>query len=148
MILADFNILVYAFREDSPEHDPFREWLNRCLAGSQSFALSDIVLSGFLRIVTHPKIFHPATPWERARHFVEALRNAPTSVRILPSDRHWNIFMNLCSHVSARGNSIPDAFLAALAIEHGCNLYSADHGFARFPGLRWAHPLRSSRGLE
>ena len=142
MILTDINVLVYAFREDSPDHDRFRDWLQTCLRGNEPLALSDSVLSGFLRIVTHPKVFYPPTPWDRAREFVEALRSAPTAVRVNPGGLHWELFMGLCERVDARGNSLPDALLAALAIERGCCLYSADHGFARFPGLRWAHPLR------
>ncbi|MBT9583117.1 type II toxin-antitoxin system VapC family toxin [bacterium] len=142
MILPDVNVLVYAFREDSPDHEKFRNWLQQCLDSSETLALTDFALSGFLRIVTHPKVFHPATPWERARHFVESLRQARMCIRVGPGDFHWDIFLGLCAHVNARGNTIPDAFLAAIAIERGCRLYSADHGFSRFPGLSWAHPLR------
>lgn len=143
MILPDVNVLVYAFREDSPDHEGYARWLQERLDGSEPVALADFVLSGFLRIVTHPRIFHPVTPLNCAVDFVEAVKAASTSVRLRPSERHWSVFLDLCAQAGARGNAIPDAYLAALAIEQGCTLYTADHGFARYPGLRWFHPLRS-----
>ena len=100
-----------------------------------------MVSSGFLRIVTHPRIFKEPTPLDQALAFIEALRSSPSTIPVIPAERHWDLFTGLCARVGATGNTIPDAFLAALAIEHNATWITADRGFARFPGLRWQHPL-------
>jgi toxin-antitoxin system PIN domain toxin len=141
MLLLDVNILVYAFRQDSPNHLAFRRWLEEMIAAGISFGLCDPVLSGFLRIVTHPRIFAPPTPLDAALDFAEALRAQPNSVLIAPGGRHWAIFTALCRDAGAPGNWIPDAYLAALAIESGCELITTDRDFGRFPGLRWRLPF-------
>lgn len=99
------------------------------------------MLSGFLRIVTHPRIFTVPTPIEDAIDFVGALRGQPNCVPVEPGSRHWEIFVNLCRDGHAKGNLVPDAYLAALAIESGCVWITTDRDYARFPGLRWRHPL-------
>lgn len=141
MILLDVNILVYAHREDAPDHPAYREWLEVRLNSLEPCGLSNLVLAGCLRIITHPKIFTPPTPLTEAFLFVEQLRSH-SSVRIVnPGAAHWRIFTQLCQKVQAKGNSIADAYHAALAIESGCEWVTTDRGFARFPGLRWRHPL-------
>jgi toxin-antitoxin system PIN domain toxin len=140
MILADVNILVHAFRQDSPHHASIRGWVEKVLESDTAIALSEVVLSGFLRVVTHPRVFDPPTPLAEALGFAEALRAQPTCVRVEPGDRHWEIFVRLCQQADARGNLIPDAYLAAIAIEHGCELVSTDRDFSRFDGLRWSVP--------
>jgi uncharacterized protein len=99
------------------------------------------VLSGFLRIVTHPRIFHDTTSLKVALGFIEEIRERPNCVLISPGARHWEIFINLCKSSGARGNLIPDAYLAALAIESGTEWITSDRDYARFTGLRWRHPL-------
>lgn len=107
----------------------------------EPLGLSSLVLSGFLRVVTHPRVFRDPTPLETALDFVEAVRTAPNRVELAPGQRHWAIFSRLCTDADARGNLVPDAFLAAMAIEQGATWWSADRGFARYPGLRWRHLL-------
>lgn len=141
MRCVDVNVLVNAHREEAAHHERYRDWLEEARRASEPLGLAPIVLSGFLRVVTHARIFKEPTPLERALTFVEALRASPASLSVIPGDRHWEIFTELCERVGAVGNTIPDAFLAALAIEHGATWVSADRGFARFPGLRWQHPL-------
>ena len=141
MLLLDVNILVYAFRVDAPDHTAYRQWLEGVVAAVGPFGLADIVLSGFLRIVTHPRIFDPPTPIEPALQFAEALRAQPTSMMVGPGPRHWAIFVDLCRRTPARGNLIPDAYLAALAIESGSEFISTDRDYARFAGLRWRPPF-------
>lgn len=140
MILADVNVLIRAFREDAPDHPRYRDWLERSVAGESAFGVSDLVLSGFLRIATHPRIFDPPTPLERALEFVEALRAQPNCVQISPGERHWSIFTRLCRDANARGNLVPDAYLAALAIETGSEWVTIDRDFSRFSGLKWHLP--------
>jgi toxin-antitoxin system PIN domain toxin len=141
MLLIDVNVLVYAFRKDSPDHERYAAWLNALVGGDEAYGIADLVLSGFLRIVTHPKIFIPPSSLKRALTFVERVRGCPGCVPISPGPRHWDIFTRLCREAAVRGNLVPDAYLAALAIESGSEWITADRGFGRFPGLRWRHPL-------
>ncbi|MDQ2668620.1 MAG: type II toxin-antitoxin system VapC family toxin [Gemmatimonadota bacterium] len=141
MILLDVNILVYAFRTDSPRHAEYHAWLQERLRGREPVGCSDVVLSGVLRVLTHPRVFDPPTPVSVALEYVNFLRNSSNHVAIAPGPRHWEIFSELCSAINAKGNTVPDAYLAALAIEHGCEWITADRGFARYRGLRWRHPL-------
>jgi len=144
MRLVDVNVLVYAFREDAPGHAEYRTWLDALVASDEAYAVSDQVLSGFLRVVTHPRVFHPPTPLESALAFVEAFRNRPNALPIAADARHWDIFVRLCRETEARGNLVPDAWLAALAIEAGCEFITSDRDYARFQTLRWRHPLQAA----
>ncbi|HEX9754308.1 MAG TPA: type II toxin-antitoxin system VapC family toxin [Gemmatimonadales bacterium] len=141
MILPDVNVLVYAFREDAPQHGRYRDWLRARVAAAEGFGLAELVLSGVLRVLTHPRIFAPPTPVSRALDYAEKLRTQPNAVLVQPGPRHWEIFTGLCARVDAKGTLIADAYLAALAIEHGCEWITTDRDFARFPELRWRHPL-------
>jgi toxin-antitoxin system PIN domain toxin len=140
MVLVDVNVLVHAFREDAPRHAELRAWLEKLVESDSAFAVADLVLSGFLRVVTHPRVFAPPTPMEGALEFVEALRSQPNCIVVSPGERHWSIFTRLCDEADARGNLVPDAYLAALAIETGSELITTDRDFARFPGLDWRPP--------
>ena len=144
MILPDVNVLIYAYSDDAPDHQAHREWLRTVVDSESRFALSDLVLSGFLRIVTNPRAASRPASVAEALLFVEALRGRPNCVRVAPGARHWEIFARLCRNVAARGNLVPDAYLAALAIESGSELMTTDRDFSRFPGLRWRHPLDHS----
>ncbi len=107
-----------------------------------AYGVSDLVLSGFVRIVTHPRVFaYPSRP-DRALEFASVLRQQPNAVPLAAGPRHWEIFVRLCRDAGAKGNLVPDAYVAALAIESGSELVTTDRDFARFPGLRWRHPLR------
>ncbi|HYE97988.1 MAG TPA: type II toxin-antitoxin system VapC family toxin [Planctomycetota bacterium] len=141
MILPDVNVLVHAHREDSPHHTAARTWLERALADPEPLGLLDLVLSGFVRVVTHPRVFLTPTPLDLALEFTEHLRASPRAVRVQPGERHWGIFADLCRAARAKGNLIPDAFLAAAAVEAGGIWVSTDREYARFPGLRWQAPF-------
>jgi toxin-antitoxin system PIN domain toxin len=143
MLLPDVNVLIYAHREDAPEHDRYAAWLQTLTASREPFALSDVVLAGFLRIVTNPRIFDPPTPMATAVAFCQRLVDWPRASLIVPSRRHWELFVSLCGGI--KGPLVADAYIAALAIEHGCELITTDGDFARFPGLRWRHPLAAPR---
>ncbi len=145
MRLADVNVLVYAFRTDAPAHAAHRGWLEALVASDEAYAVSDYVLAGFLRIVTHPRVFLPPTPLDSALAFTTAFRERANAVPVHPGARHWDIFTRLCRAVNARGNLVPDAWLAAVAIESGCEFITTDRDYARFPDLRWRHPLDQPR---
>jgi uncharacterized protein len=141
LILPDVNVLVYAFRKDAPDHDQFRTWLESTINSETSYGLSDLVLSGFIRIVTHPRIFRLPSSIDDAMGFVTQLRDTPTRIAIAPGPSHWKIFTRLCNDANAKGNLAPDAYLAALAIESGCEWITTDRDYSRFPGLNWRHPF-------
>ena len=141
MKLLDVNVLVYAHREDAPQHRHYRIWLEQLLVGPEPFAVADLVLSGFLRVVTHPRIFDPRTDLELALRFVETVRESTDCVVVAPGPKHWSIFARLVRESGCRGNLIPDAFLAAIAIESSCTWITTDRDYSRFKGLNWRHPL-------
>jgi toxin-antitoxin system PIN domain toxin len=140
VILPDVNILVYAHRRDTQRHRALRRWLEDIIEADEAYAMSDLVVSGFVRVVTHPRIFREPSSLADALAFAEQLLDQPHCVRVQPGPRHWDIFVRLCRQASARGNMVPDAFLAALAIEAGCEWITTDRDFARFEELRWRHP--------
>jgi len=141
MILCDVNVLVYAYRVEAHEHERYADWLRTTIESDEAYAVSDLVLSGFLRIVTHPRVMKAPAPIASALTFANAVRTRANAVRLAPGPRHWGIFERLCETADATGNLVPDAYLAALAIEHGAELVTTDRDFARFSDLRWRHPL-------
>jgi len=110
-----------------------------------AYAISELVLSGFVRVTTNPRVFDPPMPLERALAAAEALRVRPNCVIVAPGPRHWDVFARLCQESGAKGNIVADAYLAALAIESGSEWITTDRDYARFPGLRWRHPLGAPR---
>ena len=144
MILIDVNVLVHAFHDGAPEHDRYRDWLDAVVIAPEPFGVSELVLSGFIRVATHPRIFDPPAPVDQAIDFADVLRDQPNAVIVKPGQRHWGIFTDLCASAGAKGNLVPDAYLAALAIESGSEWITTDRDFSRFPGLRWRHPLAAS----
>ena len=144
MKLCDINVLVYAHRQDScPDHELYADWLIKLATRQEAFALSEAVLAGFIRIVTNPRIFADPTPVDKAIEFCENLKKRSQACLLKPGDRNWAIFENLCQKIPARGKLVADAWHAALAIEYDCEWISADGDFARFPGLKWSHPLKA-----
>ncbi len=141
MLAPDVNVLVYAFREELPEHDACRVWLEGVVRADAAFAVFDVVLSGFVRVVTHPRVFKTPTPLDAALDFTDVVRTRPNAVVVQPGPRHWSVFERLCRESRARGNLIADAYLAALAIESGCEWVTTDRDYARFDGLKLLNPL-------
>jgi toxin-antitoxin system PIN domain toxin len=141
MILLDVNVLVYAHREDAVDHTQYKQWLEGVIKGGQPYGMSDHVLSGFLRIVTHPRVFTPPSPIQAALDFARQVRDQPDCRAVAPGLRHWQIFTELCQKTSATGNLIPDVWFAALAIESDYEWITTDRDYRQFPGLRWRHPL-------
>ncbi len=141
MILLDVNVLVDAYRADADRHVEVKGWLEKALGGPAGVAVSDLALSGCLRIITHRKIYKEPTPLAMALEYVEDFRSREEVHILVPGKDHWRIFMDLCRKAEARGNLVPDAYHAALALEYGCEWVTLDRDFARFPKLRWRHPL-------
>jgi toxin-antitoxin system PIN domain toxin len=141
MILADANLLLYAYNTSAAEHKRARAWLGQSLSQSELFGLSWQTITAFIRIGTNPRAFDSPLTTKEATAAVAAWLERPM-VRILsPGPGHWEIFERLLIEGQVRGPLVMDAHLAALAIEHGAVLHSTDRDFARFPGLKMANPL-------
>ncbi|MGA2589183.1 MAG: type II toxin-antitoxin system VapC family toxin [Bryobacteraceae bacterium] len=140
MLMPDVNILVYAHRQESPGHRRYAAWVVECATGPEPFALSELVLHGFVRVVTNPRVFDPPSTAGQAFKFLDALLSRPTCNLARPGPRHWGIFRLLCESSQLRGKLVADAAHAAVAIETGCEWVTADTDFSRFsPPLRWIH---------
>lgn len=142
MVAPDVNVLVYAHRVESPDHPRYVTWLRELATGPEPFALVDAVGAAFVRIVTNPRLWRPATTPNVALDFVGRLRARRGCRLLLPSTSTWPIFARLVSSSGARGKLVADAWLAANVMEHACTLATCDSDFARFDGLRWVHPLK------
>ena len=143
MLIPDVNVLIYAFREDSERHQEYREWFEAKLTGYELVGLSELVLSGFLRIVTNHRAFKEPSRPAKALEFCQAALSAPTAAPVRPGSRNWAVFSELYGKVQAKGNVVADLYHAALAIEHDATWVTTDRGFARFPDLRWELPLEA-----
>lgn len=140
MIVPDVNILVYAFRADSAEHRTYAPWLNEALT-RESIGVSDTILSGFVRIVTHPRITTAPAPIDTAMAFARSLVAAPRTQWLTGGASAWSRLDALtATDHGIRGNLVPDAYIAALTLANGARLATRDRGFARFPDLRWFDP--------
>ncbi len=144
MFLLDANVLIYAFRRDSPFHGPCYAWLRAALAGTEPVATTGLVELAFLRITTLPSLGKAAAAPSDAFAFLHALRREPMGVRIEPGPEHDGILTRLCEQLRLRGNDLNDAYLAALAFEHDATLVTADRDFGRFPDLPLIDPIAAS----
>lgn len=139
MTLCDVGVLLNAMVERADHHEVCRRELERLRATPDQMALSELVLAAVVRIGTNPRVFQPCPTAAEVFEFLDALAG-PRQVRwISPGPRHWTLFKDLVLGLDIRGSDTTDAYLAALAMEHGCEWWTTDGGFARFPGLRWRH---------
>jgi len=141
MILLDANLLVYAHVRNMPQHIRAKTWLDGEINHGGRVGMPWPSLLGFLRLVTNPRVFSRPEPLDRAWRMVAGWLDNPNVWIPVPTDRHLEALHRLLPATAGRPNLVPDAHLAALAIEHGLTLCSADGDFARFPGLRWQNPL-------
>ncbi len=140
MILADVNVLIYAFRADSARHAVCKPWLDAVVGGDAQFGVSPQALGAVARILTNPRIFVHPSPIGEVFAFCDNLLGQPHCEVVGPGARHWMIFQRLCVEAGARGPLIADAWFAALAVERGCVWITYDRDYARFPGLQWREP--------
>jgi toxin-antitoxin system PIN domain toxin len=132
---------VLAHRRDQEDHERVRVWLEDEVNSERPFLLADLAVAGFLRVVTSPRIYARPTTLTTAIGFVDGLFDQPTCIPASAGERHWPIMRELLRGGDARGNLVPDAHLAAIAVEHGATVATRDRGFARFPDVRWVDPL-------
>ena len=141
MILVDANILLYACNSAAAPHAKSRDWLDEKLNGAAPVGLPWPSLLAFLRIATNPRAFRNPLTTAAAREQVSNWLSAETVWAPEPTEHHAAVLGKLLALPGVYGNLVPDAHLAALAIEHGLTLCSTDGDFARFPGLTWLDPL-------
>ncbi|MBX6326457.1 MAG: type II toxin-antitoxin system VapC family toxin [Chthoniobacterales bacterium] len=141
MILVDANVLLYAQDSTCPQHDRARSWWDTLLSGGDDVALCWPVITAFLRIVTHSRIYRQPLSTAEALAVVNRWLTHPTVRLLTPTPEHWRLFQELLTTGQATANLVSDAHLAALAREHGATVASTDADFARFRGLRWVNPL-------
>lgn len=141
MILVDANILLYAEDSLQSRHQKARAWWDGQLSGTGVVCLCWTVLSAFIRIGTNPRVFEHPLSLEQALARVQSWLDQPCTRVVRPTERHWTVFKQMLTDGQAVANLVTDAHLAALAIEHGCELASSDSDFARFPKLKWRNPL-------
>jgi uncharacterized protein len=141
MLVVDVNVLVDAHRIGAPRHEAILAWLDATRIGDEALTIPGSVASSFLRIVTNRRVFPDPASIDVALAFVDALMAGPAVRRIEPGPAHWALFADICRASRAVGDLVPDAWLAALAIENRATLVTSDRGFGRYPGLKWRDPL-------
>jgi uncharacterized protein len=141
VILPDVNLLIYAVDRTSPRHAAARAWIEGLLSGSETVALAWPALTAFVRLATHPAVFEAPLSPSQAFDLVDGWLAQPMVVVAQPGDRHHVLMRELLEPLGTAANLVPDAHLAAIAIEHGATLASSDRDFSRFAGLRWSDPL-------
>lgn len=140
MIALDVNVLVAAVHVVAPDHAQTRDWLERAISAPEPVGVSDAVLAGTLRVLTHPRVFDPPVPIDRALEVLDPIVDHPGVVIIRPLPGFWARLRDLCATTRANGNLVADAAHAVLAMQHGAVFITRDRDFARFPSLRWRPP--------
>lgn len=141
MIIPDINLLIYAYNEVAPHHVKAKSWWERLLSEDTLVGIPWAVTFGFVRLMTHREVLVKPVPVGACCDFVEEWFGRPNVQPLEPGPRHLSIFRTFLSTIRMGGNLVTDAHLAALSVEHSCELHSNDSDFSRFPGLRWINPL-------
>src|SRR5262249_6667243 len=135
MLLPDVNVILSGFRADHPHHTRARAFLDGARAGDEILGLSDVALASVVRLATNVRVFLRPDTAESILEYLDALLEPPGQL-LRAGATHWSRFCDLCQHLNLRGNLVPDAYLAAIALEQGAELVTFDRGFGRYPGLR------------
>jgi hypothetical protein len=143
MIIPDVNLLVYAYNTEDPSHAQAKRWWEELLNGTDPVGLPWVTITGFLRLVTHPRVLVDPMSVGQATEQVRAWLECPSVLTVEPGKKFSAIFLGLLDEAGTAGNLTTDAYLAALAIEHQAELHSNDADFSRFKGLRWRNPMKA-----
>lgn len=141
MIVPDVNLLIYAYNRDAPHHAEAKAWWEELLSSDDPVGLPWATMLGFIRLMTHRAVLVTPLAADRAVAHVRSWHRRPNVGVLEPGPRHLELLGRLFEATGTAGRLTTDAHLAALAIEHQCELHSSDADFARFPGLRWRNPL-------
>ena len=140
MLVLDVNVVLAAHRGDHPHYGAVRPWLEKVLAGDEGFAVPLMVATSFLRLATNRRVFRIPTPLSDAFAFLDALMAQPGHLGLEPGPHHLRLVRDLCETYDATGDLIPDAVIAALAVEHAAAVATLDRDFARFTSVRQVRP--------
>ncbi len=140
MKLVDANVLLYAVNSDADHHERSRRWLDASLSGADTVGFAWIALLAFVRLSTREGLFPRPLPMDAAMDRVDAWLAAPSAVVLEPTLDHGRVLRSLLAPLTTAGNLVNDAHLAALAVEHKCEIVSFDNDFSRFTGVRWQQP--------
>ncbi len=141
MIVPDLNLLLYAFNDGASEHAAARKWWEGMLNGEENIGLTWVVVTGFLRQITHPSIVAKPLTTRAAMDIVDQWFEWRHVYPLNPGSEHLMLFRRCIEAVGTGGNLVTDCHIAAIAMEHGAVVYSNDRDFGRFPGLRWRNPI-------
>jgi uncharacterized protein len=136
VLLPDVNVLLAGFRSDHVHHKLARRFLEEARSRGATIGLADVALSSVVRLATNSRVFVRPDRVDAALAFLDILLEPPAQL-VLAGPTHWTRFAELCRHLQLRANLVPDAYLAAIALEQGAQLITFDRGFGRYPGLRW-----------
>ncbi len=140
MKLVDANVLLYAVNSDADHHERSRRWLDESLSGEDTVAFAWIALLAFVRLATREGLFPHPLSMDGAMDRVDSWLSAPSAVVLEPTIEHGRVLRSLLAPLTTAGNLVNDAHLAALAVEHKCDIVSFDNDFSRFAGVRWREP--------
>lgn len=140
MIIPDVNVLVHAWWQEAPEHNRARGWLESAVAAPDVLGVSELVLSGAVRVLTHAAVTNGAFTSHDVLRRADELVGSDGVSPVRAGSRHWTIFRDLCASVGAMGNQVPDCYHAALALENDAVWVSTDRFFDRVDGLQWRRP--------
>jgi toxin-antitoxin system PIN domain toxin len=144
MIVPDVNLLIHAYNSDAPHHAAAKAWWEDLLSSDQPVGLPWATSLGFIRLMTHRAVLVTPMVPQRAVDIVRSWHMRPNVYVLEPGPRHLEMLERLFAALGTAGRLVTDAHLAALAIEHQCELCSNDPDFSRFPGLRWRNPLAAT----
>jgi toxin-antitoxin system PIN domain toxin len=144
VIVVDANLLIYAYHPRAAEHEKSRAWLEAVLSGPDLVCFAWLTLWAFLRIATNPRVFEQPLSTSEAEAAISSWLAQPVAGIAEPGERHWDILRGLVRDGQATGPLVMDAVLAAIALEHGATICTADRDFSRFPGIRWMNPLAAN----
>lgn len=140
MLLLDVNVVLAVHRADHPAHANTRSWFESMIAASERFSVPALIWGSFLRLATNRRIFEVPTPRADAFDFIDAVRAQPAHLDVGPGPRHLELLRQVCDEADADGDLVPDAVIAALALEHGCTVVTLDRDFARFSSVEHLRP--------
>ena len=141
MIVPDVNLLIYAYNSDAPHHSDAKGWWEDLLSSDEPVGMPWVTMLGFIRLMTHGAVLLTPLPAAHAIAHIRSWHTRPNVSVLEPGQRHLEVLGRMFKALGTAGRLTTDAHLAALAIEHQCELCSNDADFARFPGLRWRNPL-------
>jgi uncharacterized protein len=141
VIVVDANLLIYSYDARAVDHQKSAAWLEGAFSGTETAGLPWSCICAFVRVVTNRRLPGLRVAPHAALGAVDEWLHSPNVQILTPTERHWSVFRRMVVEGQATGPLVTDAEIAALTIEYGGVLYTADRDFARFPGLRWVNPL-------